>query len=270
VLADTIDVTPSNMGNWSFDNRDVNGIVGANSTGSGSMVSGPPTPPLGTGSANLATGNGTSGGDGAEELRNTGYSGTLVSDITSLNYSTYVTQNNGQQFPYLGLVVDLTGTGDPANYDIFFFEPPYQTPAAGNSGLPDQGATVLNTWQAWNALEGGWWDDDGLANSACTPGSGVESLSDCLGSYYKTATIVNYPDGLGGIRFDVGFASDTDQFNGYVDDFTIGINGQNTTYNFDPDAAVPEPGSLALLGVALVALTGFGASYRARQTVRSR
>ncbi|HWD49687.1 MAG TPA: hypothetical protein VG309_07150, partial [Rhizomicrobium sp.] len=38
-MANTIVVTPSTMGSWSFDNRDVNGTVGLNPTGSGSMVS---------------------------------------------------------------------------------------------------------------------------------------------------------------------------------------------------------------------------------------
>ncbi len=137
------------MGSWAFDNRDVNGIVGANPTGQGAMVSGPGAPPIGTGSAQLATGNGAAGGDGAEELRSTGYAGTLLSSLTALSYSTYVTANNGQQFPYFGLMISLTG-GSTVD-DIIFFEPPYQTPGTGNSGLPNQGATALNTWQTWNA-----------------------------------------------------------------------------------------------------------------------
>lgn len=264
-FANTVTVSPSAMGNWSFDNRDSNGIVAANPMGSGSMVTGPATPPLGVGSANLATGNGTSGGDGAEELRDTGYDGTLVSDITSLSYSTYDTQNNGSQFPYFGLVIDLTGQGDPADFDTIFFEPPYQTPATGSAGLPDQGNTAMNTWQSWNALEGGWWDNNGM----CNPGTGVESLSQCLGGDYNTAKIVS-SGGLGGIRFDVGFASANDQFNGYIDDFTIGVSGQDTTFDFEPDAAVPEPGSLALLAMALISLTGFGMFARSRTAKRSR
>src|ERR1019366_9111912 len=60
--AATVAVTPSSMGNWAFDNRDAAGVVGAESTASGGMVTGPATPPLGIGSANLATGNGTIGG----------------------------------------------------------------------------------------------------------------------------------------------------------------------------------------------------------------
>jgi hypothetical protein len=246
-LAGTIDVTPSSMGNWAFDNRDSNGVVGANLTGQGSMVLGPATPPIGTGSAHLATGNGIVGGDGAEELRNTGFAGTHLSALTSLSYSTYMTQNNGQQFPYFGLQISLTG-GSSVD-DIIFFEPPYQTPATGNPSLPNQGDTALNTWQTWDALSGGWEDNNGN----CNGGTGVKSLSTCLGTDFNNATIVNSANGLGGVRFDVGFASNTDVFNGYVDNFTIGVNNVNTTYNFDPNrtAAVPEPMTIALFGAGL-------------------
>jgi hypothetical protein len=251
--AATIVVTPSNLSNWSFDNRDGGGVVGANPTGNGAFVNGPSTPPLGTGSANLSTGNGVSGGDGTAELRNTGYSGVLLSSITTLGYSTYATLNNGQQFPYFGLMISTTGGA--SSDDIIFFEPPYQTPITGNAGLPDQGPTTLNSWQSWNALAGGWWDDQGLFAG---PGTNVKSFADLL-AQFPNATIVNATDGLGGVRFNVGFASATDQFNGYVDAFTIGINGQNTTYDFEV-SAVPEPSTWAMMLIGFAWLGYF--SYR--------
>ena len=245
--AATVNVTPTSLGNWAFNNRDVNGIIGANSTASGSMVTGPAAPPLGTGSANLSTGNGIIGGDGASELRNTGYVGVALSTITALGYSTYTTQNNGQQFPYLGLTISTTGSG--STDDILFFEPPYQQTSTGNPSLPNQSATALNTWQTWNALTGGWWDNLGTYN----PGTGVNSLAAFL-TLFPNATIVNADSGLGGVRFDVGFASAGDQFNGYVDNFTIGVNGANTTFNFDPAAATPLPAALPLFATGLGAM----------------
>jgi hypothetical protein len=66
-MAATVVVSTSNLDNWAFDNRDGNGIVYTPATGS--FVTGPASPPLGTGSANLTVGNGTTGGDGASELR---------------------------------------------------------------------------------------------------------------------------------------------------------------------------------------------------------
>ena len=256
--AATVDVTPTSMGSWAFDNRDGNGVIGANPTASAGMVTGPSTPPLGTGSANLSTGNGTTGGDGASELRNTAYAGVPLSAITALSYSTYNTLNNGQQFPYLGLTISTTGPG-PTD-DILFFEPPYQTPTSGNPSLPNQGATALNTWQSWNALTGGWWDNNGTAN----PGTGVESLSFFL-AQFPNATIENAASGLGGVRFDVGFASPGDQFNGNIDAFTIGVNGSNTTFNFDPAVATtPLPAALPLFAGGL-GVIGFLAGRRKRK-----
>ena len=79
------------------------------------------------------------------------------------------------------------------------------------------------------------------------PGTGVKPLSYYL-ALYPLAKLTNATSGLGGIRFDVGFASPNDQFNGYVDAFTIGIAGSNTTFDFENTvSAVPEPSTWAMM-----------------------
>jgi hypothetical protein len=267
-LAGTVEVTPSSMGSWAFDNRGAPTYnIGTEPTAVTGMVAGPATPPLGIGSAELGVGNGITGGDGAAELGNIGFAGTALSAITALSYSTYDVTNNGSQFPYLRLYVSFDGGATLG--DVFFFEPPYQTTTSGNPSLPPQGPEALNTWQSWNALEGGWWSNngaDGLTpGGQCTPGTGVESLSDCLtadGSSLANAVIFNPTDSLGdllgGVRFDVGVASPDEQFLGYVDDFTIGIGRDATTFDFDPDAttttSAPEPVTLSLFGAGLAGM----------------
>jgi hypothetical protein len=234
-LADTVvNVTPANMNGWQFNSRDATGVAAPNVGSAGQMVAGPAMPPLGIGSAKLTAGDGTAGGDGSEELSTNNFNGTPLSSLTSLSYWTYDVQNNGQQFPYLSIAV--SNTGDPnCPSDKLFFEPPYQQPSSGNPSLPDQGMPVMNTWQGWNALEGGWWTNCGLGGSG---GTNVVPLS-TIEAAYPNAVIAQDPYGLGGIGLNVGFGNSTDQFNGSVDDLTLGVNGVNTTYNFDPNTAPP-------------------------------
>lgn len=165
--AATVDVTPSNMNGWTLNNFDSNGNIVAN--GTAEMASGPGTPPLGTGSAHLATAAGS--GDGAAAIATEQFDGMALSSITSLSYSAYDVTNNGSQFPYLAISIDTTGAGGPL--DTLFFEPPYQQASTGNPSLPDQGTTVMNQWQTWNAAVGGFWDNNGVAG----PGTGVMSLA---------------------------------------------------------------------------------------------
>jgi hypothetical protein len=242
------------MNGWTLNSFDPDGNI-VNSGpyyGTAALVPGPATPPIGTGSAHLATAAGA--GDGAAAIATESYDGTLLSSLTSLRYSTYDVSNNGQQFPYLAISIntnDLAG-----DTDTLFFEPPYQQPSTGNPSLPDQGAPVQNEWQTWNAFTGGFWDYNGIGNPGTPEGStpGVEPLSAFVATY-PDATIASsgYP-GLGGIAMQVGFGGPSDNFDGYVDNFTIGIGGVNTTYNFDP-SPVPEPAEIvALLGIAVAGL----------------
>jgi hypothetical protein len=249
-----MEVTPSNMNGWTLNSFDDNGTI-VNSgpyDGTAAMATGPATPPLGVGSAQLATPVGA--GDGAAAIATGTYNGTPLSSITALSYWTYDVTNNGQQFPYLAISVntgDIDNSGDAGatadTADTLFFEPPYQQPSTGNPSLPDQGAPVQNQWQSWNAYTGGFWDNDSLAGMTAYGGAGDEQS---LATYlldYPAATIVDsgFP-GLGGIAMQVGFGAPGDTEDGYVDAFTIGVGGVNTTYDFEPNA-VPEPASAGLL-----------------------
>lgn len=205
--------------------------------GSVTFVKGPGTPPRGIGSLRLMTNPGK--GDGSAQMRNTNYSGVLLSSLTDLNYWAYhnfvATSTNQQQWPYLALDVSCAGCfqfiGDTSNTDRLFFEPPYQQPGAGgpDCSIPGQNPTITNQWQQWDALHGCWWDNGGELGSG---GTDTKKLQDFI-TLHPDATIYN-PNGLGGLRVAVGFASPTDQFDGNVDMVTVGVNGSSTSYDFEP------------------------------------
>jgi len=92
-------VRPSSMGSWTAQTNDATGTAvpfGTCANGTVSFVPGPAMPPLGVGSAELTTGNGTPGGDCDAQLRNSANDGVQLSNLTALSYYTYVKKNNGR------------------------------------------------------------------------------------------------------------------------------------------------------------------------------
>lgn len=223
-------VTPSNMGDWSIYSTGVYSNT-PGGTGTGDFVTGPATPPQGVGSAHFQPGD----GDQSVQLRTTAFAGTRLDSLTSFGYSTYATAWNGQQLPYITLWVDWDNNG--SYDDRLWFEPDYTSPA------------MLNTWQTWDLLAGNWYSDE-----IPGPGSNSYPLADYL-AIHPDATITNDgTSGAGGFRIASGFASPGDTFNAYVDAVVFG----DTTYDFEPGAAVPEAGSIAIwsvLGIALGSCT---------------
>lgn len=202
------------------------------SAGSVTFVTGPGTPPRGVGSLRLQTNLGR--GDGSAQMRNTNYGGTKLSALSELTYYAYSAVNNGQQFPFLSL--DVLASTTATGHDRLFFEPPYQQPTTGNPTCPDQGPTISATWQKWDALNGCWWDNNGELGGGGL--LGVQPLSAYIAAH-PDAAIVNYT-GLGGLRLAVGFASNTDNFDGNIDMVTVGVAGQSTSFDFEPPAVCTE------------------------------
>lgn len=262
-FATTVVVDPNNMDGWSFYSTDSSGALNTG-TASGQMVYGPATPPLGVGSANLVTGPGA--GDGSAQLRNVDWSGTPLASLTSLSYSTYATSIGGDQLPFLNLYVSTTGNG--IYNDRLWFEPVYSGAGAGNGNTNPQPNIALNQWQSWDALSGMWYTDSMSPNANAFPadpnGPGDHAITFAeFVAANPNATIVNPSVGVGGIRFASGFSSPSDNYNTNIDAFTIGVNGVNTTYDFEP---VPEPSTW--LGGAL-GLAALGSSLRRRLRARA-
>lgn len=216
-----ITVTTADLDGWTLQTVDDGD---ATNTATVSIVSGPGTPPMGDGSLQLSV-----GADGADaaQARNDTYDGELLRDLTSLLYSTYVdVEGSGGQAPYIILNVDYDGNG--TTDDFLFFEPTYQT--AGFFPSNPQPAIVADTWQQWDARNGGWWSVNNTAGAG--PGINVKALGDILDAEPDARLAT---DTAGAVRIVAGFGAGAwDNFLGYADALAISFDTPTTTYNFEP------------------------------------
>jgi hypothetical protein len=241
--ATTIQVTSGSPENWTFTNSDP--------SVSQTFVNGPAPAPLGTGSLHVQIG---ADGDQYTIARNDAdVVGTALSAVTALSYSTYESDYVDGQAIYLSLIL--------SNNDRLYFEPVYQTGTYGGDPVPNQCAAVpncagLNQWQTWNALAGGWWSNDGYGGSNGGP---------------PNFTLATYAADHSGVTISAirlvagGGAGAWDNFDGNVDNLRIATAASDTTWDFEPSAATPEPGTVVLM---LGALFGIAVVSRRRQTVR--
>lgn len=179
----------------------------------GVFVNGPGNPPAGCGSLQLTT------ATGAEKvfLFNYDHVGLKLSDIDAISYSTFRTAGQLQQVAGLNLQVDFNGPDVAGGFTTLVFEPVYNT---------DQGMVVNNTWQDWDAINGGdaiWWSTrniPGVCAFTC-----YVSWADILAAN-PNATI------LGGVGINQG--SGNPGLVNAVDAFTF----DDETYNFEssPDS----------------------------------
>jgi hypothetical protein len=189
-------------------------------TGTLAFVSGPATPPLGKGSIQFSLG---TDGNGKAAIGTNEWAGTPLSTLTQLFYATYVQNNISGQAPALEIVVDNNGDGTAD--DRLVFEPVYQTgiyPGVIQNG----GMVLLNTWQTWNGIPGGWW-----AASDETAGPSTYTLASYLQAH-PTATIAFDPI-VGGVILTGGGGNTWNNFIGYADALTIGTSEGSTTYDFE-------------------------------------
>jgi hypothetical protein len=204
-------IYPDDLQGWGFYNDGGSG-------GTNSFMTGPGTPPLGTGSVRLQITGDTDG----YILYKSAWGGTLLSNFTSLSYSTYhdpSSLGSATHLPALVINVDynLSDTDTPWQGRLIY--DPYLTP--GN--IP-----VKGTWQTWNALIGLWWATDAPGNAIC-PQSAPCTLSTIIAAYPNIGVLVP----TAGIGFKVGSGWENG-FIGNVDNFVIGVSGVSDTYNFEP------------------------------------
>ena len=155
-------------------------------------------------------------------LRRAGYSGTLLSDLTELKYSTYVVHNA----PTI-MVLQIDVNGDEEKDFNIFFSP---TPRWQGNGFPP---VVLSTWQQWDALQGKWHFE-----AVTISGLPEESTIAELVALHPTARIIDTtPEGHNGegVRFTIGGnpRSDYDNTVGYFDALIIGTKNEQHSMLFD-------------------------------------
>ena len=234
------DVTQCSLGNWEVVNFDASlGIdIGDTPTASGTdgtFVTGPGTPPLGTGSFGEVVG---TDGDDATRIRTTDCNGLLLSDVASspLSYWTYVTSfGSGGQATYVQLRIDLDNDG--STDDVLFFEPVYQNGTysiLGYSGaVPNQcpgfpPCVQLGAWQYWDARVGGWWSANDSAG-----GPPLTTLQGYAANYPGARIATDTPS----LRLTAGFGAGAwDGFDGATDALTA----CGTTYDFE-NGPCPTP-----------------------------
>ena len=190
------------------------------------MVSGPATPPMGTGSARLKLLSGTDRPTLGARLPQ--LAGVKFADVTSLSYSTYkATPTAPGDVLAIALQFDVDNDVTDTIYTFkgrLVFEPYHE---------PSLGPVVAGTWQTWNTLNGKWWLS-GAGNPARFPSSVCSQSAPCtkadLLSYYPNIGVRDVPSVPNTfLKAGGGWTN----FDGNVDALEIGINSVKTTYNFE-------------------------------------
>lgn len=200
--ADTITVTVTDgTPNWAF--------IQEIPTGSGAFVYGPATPPLGDGSAQLTINN-----TGRQTLSTVNHAGLRFDQITRLQYSGYQSSTLYAVSLHLDVDYDLTDVITTWQGRLIF--EPYMS-----------GTVLANVWQTWDALQGKWWASGAPGNTLCP------QSSPCTWAQVLT----NWPNA--GVRADVGLlhlkvGGPWPPFTGYADALIVGVNGDDTVYDFEP------------------------------------
>ena len=141
-----IQVYPGNMQGWGFAQETAGKYTG-------SMVTGPSTPPAGVGSANLAV-----DAKAGIILWKAGYAGMRLDSITSLKYSTYRTSGPPPAAITLQFNIDKDVTDTDLNWQGRLVFEPYHS-----------NTVSTGFWQTWNTRvtsgTGSWWFSRNITNN---------------------------------------------------------------------------------------------------------
>lgn len=187
--------------------------------GTGTFASGPGAAPIGLGSLHLATAT----GNDKVFLYGHAMTGTQLDDVTALSYQTYRSAGNANQLPSINVELDANGAA-AGGFATLVFEPVYNL---------TQQAVANNTWQTWNAVNGGtarWWSSQPIG---AAPNRDTFVSLDAIKAANPDAVVlrvgINQGSGNGGLTSAV----DALTFNG-------------TTYDFEPGTRPAPPAPVVL------------------------
>jgi hypothetical protein len=206
--ADTVTVTPSHPNGWACANDQTDTPEPC------TFVTGPATPPLGVGSAQLSA---PTPADG-HIVATPAYAGTPLANVNGLDYWTF------QPGPTLAIALQFDiryRSTDTAYGGRLVFEP-YQNGAV----------TVGSGWRHWDASSGLWWaskTSPAGSNGLC-PQSNPCPLSTILSAYPNATLSQNLV-----LKAGSGWTG----FTGNADALTVSTTGGSTTYDFEPDVGPP-------------------------------
>jgi hypothetical protein len=256
--AATVVVTPTDVASspalnqWYLTNfRDVS--TGFTSTTTAAITS--TEPRNGNGSVQMSLTNGSGKADYAYTW---GFIGDrTLGNLTALSFDWYRSSsstNPAAQQPALRLLFDADGNeATTADRGYLIWEQTYQTLSA----------VALDTWVSSDTLAGDFWQ------RRFSPGTTIEQFDTDLGEWaagaqFAGALQLSDQTAILGIEFGIG-SGWNGAFTGFIDNVTYGFGtAPATTFNFElAQGNVPEPGTLALVGLALAGVAGISRRRRA-------
>ncbi|CAN5337352.1 hypothetical protein BH23CHL1_BH23CHL1_22780 [soil metagenome] len=189
----------------------------ADQTGEVNFVAGPETPPAGEGSVQFTTAEGDSSSKAT--LNNTDFAGVNIVDLTTLSYNTYLTDGSTTNVvvPAIKLPVFYDdGDADGQDFTTLVFEPVYSV------GTQD---VTPGEWQFWDAfsVDARWYSTRDIGDGICA--------FTCYVTFEQIEAQI--PNAfLIALQLETG--SGTPGADGNVDLLTVGVNGTNFVYDFEP------------------------------------